>query len=385
MSKRDYYEILEVSKNVSTDELKSAYRKLAIKYHPDKNPNNPEAENKFKEASEAYEVLSNDDKRARYDRFGHDGLRGAGGGSGFNNTEDIFSAFSDIFSGGSIFDDFFGGQGGSRGRRREKGQRGSDIKIPLALTLEEIAKGVSKTIQLKKWVSCKTCTGTGARPGSGSHTCPSCSGAGEVRQVSRSLFGQFVNVTVCPQCNGAGEIVRDKCQDCSGEGRVRGEDEVKVDIPAGVEAGNYLPLQGKGNAGKNGGLAGNLIVIMEEKEHEHFAREGNHIIYKLTISYPEAALGTEISVPTLWGDESLKIEAGTQPGTTLVLKDKGIPNLNSYGKGNQYVMVNVFVPQKLNSKEKELVKTLSDVETFYPGNKKSHKSGFFEKVWDTIF
>lgn len=382
MSKRDYYEVLGVSKSASKDELKSAYRKLAIKYHPDKNPGDSKAEEMFKEASEAYDVLSNDDKKARYDRFGHDGLRG-GGHSGFSSAEDIFSSFSDIF-GSSIFDDFFG-QGQSRSRRRERGQRGSDIKIPLALTLEEIAKGTTKTIQIKKWVTCNTCTGSGARAGSGSTSCPSCGGAGEVRQVSRSMFGQFVNVSVCPQCNGAGEIVRDKCQDCSGEGRVRGDDEVKVEIPAGVEEGNYLPLQGKGNAGKNGGIHGNLIIVMEEKEHDLFIREGNHVIYKLTISYPEAVMGTELEIPTLWGNEKLKIDAGTQPGTTLTLKDKGIPNLNSYGKGNQYVMVNIYVPNKLNSEEKDLINKLSEHDSFYPENKNSHKSGFFEKVWDKIF
>lgn len=384
MSKRDYYEILGVSKSVNKDELKSAYRKLAIKYHPDKNPGNSEAEEKFKEASEAYDVLSNDDKRARYDRFGHDGLRGAGGPSGFSNAEDIFSAFSDIFGGG-IFDDFFGGSASSRGRRRERGQRGSDIKIPMPLTLEEIAKGASKTIKLKKYITCNTCSGSGAKSGSGTSTCPSCGGAGEVRQVSKSLFGQFVNVSICGQCNGSGEIIKERCNDCHGEGRVRGEDEIKIDIPAGVESGNYLPIQGKGNAGKNGGVAGNLIVVMEEKEHDIFIREGNHVIYKLTISYPEAVLGKEITVPTLWGEEKLKIDAGTQPGTTFTIRDKGIPNLNSYGKGNQYVMINIYVPEKLNNKEKDLVKELSESESFYPENKKSHKSGFFEKVWDKIF
>jgi molecular chaperone DnaJ len=382
MSKRDYYEILGVSKSASKDDLKSAYRKLAIKYHPDKNPGNPEAEEMFKEASEAYDVLSNDDKRARYDRFGHDGLRGAGGPSGFSNAEDIFSAFSDMF-GGSIFDDFFGGS--SRGRRRERGQRGSDIKIPMPLTLEEIAKGVSKTIKLKKWSNCNSCSGSGAKAGSGHNTCPSCGGSGEIRQVSKSLFGQFVNVSICGQCNGSGEIIKDKCDSCMGEGRVRGEEEIKIDIPAGVEAGNYLTIQGKGNSGKNGGIPGNLIVVMEEKEHDIFAREGNHIIYKLTISYPEAVLGTQITVPTLWGDEKLDIESGTQPGTTFTLRDKGIPNLNSYGKGNQYVMINIFVPEKLSNKEKDLIKELSEIESFYPENKKSHKSGFFEKVWDKIF
>lgn len=383
MSKRDYYEILEVSKTATKDELKSAYRKLAIKYHPDKNPGNNEAEEKFKEASEAYDVLSNDDKRARYDRFGHDGLRGAGG-SGFTNTDDIFSAFSDIFGGG-IFDDFFGGSSNRGGRRREKGQRGSDIKIPMPLTLEEIAKGTSKTIKIKKWNTCGTCSGSGAKVGSSMVTCPSCGGSGEIRQVSRSLFGQFVNVSVCSHCNGSGELIKEKCNDCHGEGRVRGEEEIKIDIPAGVEEGNYLPLQGKGNAGKNGGQAGNLIVVMEEKENEIFHREGNHIIYKLTISFPDAVLGKEIDVPTLWGNEKLTIESGIQPGTTITLKDKGIPNLNSYGKGNQYVMVNVYVPNKLNSNEQELVKKLGELENFYPENKKTSKSGFFEKVWDKIF
>lgn len=381
MSKRDYYEVLSVNKTSSKDELKTAYRKLAIMYHPDKNPGNAEAEEKFKEASEAYDVLSNDDKRARYDRFGHDGLRGAGA-SGFNNTDDIFSAFSDIFGGG-IFDDFFGGS--SRGRRREKGQRGSDIKIPMPLTLEEIAKGTTKTISLKKWVNCNSCSGTGAKHGTGTNTCLSCAGTGEIRQVSKSLFGQFVNVSTCPHCNGSGEVIKEKCNDCHGEGRVRGEEEIKIDIPAGVEEGNYLPLQGKGNAGKNGGIAGNLIVVMEEKEHDMFIREGNHIIYKLTISFPDAVLGNTLEVPTLWGEEMLTIEPGIQPGTTLTLRDKGIPNLNSYGKGNQYVMINIFVPNKLANKEKEIIKELSEIEAFYPENKKSSKSGFFEKVWDKIF
>ena len=384
MAKRDYYEVLGVSRDVSASDLKSAYRKLAVKYHPDKNPDDKEAEEKFKEASEAYEVLSDANKKQRYDQFGHDGLRG-GGGAGFNNVDDIFSAFSDIFSGGSIFDDFFGGGGQSRGRsRRRQGERGSDIKIRLGLTLEEIANGTKKTIKLKKQVTCKACHGSGAKEGSGKQACHTCGGAGEVRQVSKSLFGQFVNITVCPTCSGSGEIIVDKCETCHGHGRVEGDDEIVVDIPKGVEEGNYLPVQGKGNAGKNGGAAGDLIVIMEEKEHDLFERDGDDIIYRHTISFPEAALGTEISIPTLYGDEKLKIDSGTQPGTIIKLKGKGIQGLNSYSKGEQINIINVYVPTKLSSDEKKNLKSLSSSKNINPDGT-GGSSGFFEKVKDAFF
>jgi molecular chaperone DnaJ len=387
MAKRDYYEILGVGKQAGKDELKSAYRKLAIKFHPDKNPGDKEAEDKFKEASEAYDVLSDDNKRARYDRFGHEGMRGAAGGGaqGFSNVDDIFSAFSDIFGGrgSSIFDDFFGGGSQGGGRRRSRGERGGDIKIKMPLSLEEIATGTKKTIKLKKWATCGVCTGSGAKAGSGSTSCPTCGGAGEIRQVSKSLFGQFVNVSVCPQCNGAGEIIKEKCDNCTGSGRVKEEEEIKVEIPAGVEEGNYLPLQGKGNAGVKGGPAGDLIVIMEEKEHEHFTREDDDIIYHLEISYPEAALGTDVEVPTLYGTEKVTVEAGTQPGSTIKLHEKGIPHLNSYGKGDQILVVNIHVPTKLGSEEKELIEKLAEFEKVHPNSKKkSHKSSFFDKVKD---
>ncbi|MDC1067755.1 molecular chaperone DnaJ [Candidatus Kapabacteria bacterium] len=385
MAKRDYYEILGVSKQASKEEMKSAYRKLAIKFHPDKNPGDKSAEDKFKEASEAYDVLSDGDKRARYDRFGHDGMRGSAGGSqGFSNVDDIFSTFSDIFGGrgSSIFDDFFGGQQGG-GKRRSRGERGGDIKIKMPLTLEEIAKGTKKTIKIKKWDTCGVCTGSGAKSGSGTSSCPTCGGAGEVRQVSKSLFGQFVNVSVCPQCSGAGEIIKEKCTSCSGSGREKKDDEIKVDIPAGVEEGNYLPLQGKGNAGVKGGPAGDLIVIMEEKEHEHFSRENDDIIYNLDISFPEAALGTDVEVPTIHGTEKIEIQSGTQPGATITLNEKGIPHLNSYGKGDQVVLVNIHVPTKLGSQEKELIEKLAEFEKIHPNKKnKSHKSSFFDKVKD---
>lgn len=385
MAKRDYYEVLGVSKQVTKDELKSAYRKLAIKYHPDKNQGDAEAEERFKEASEAYDVLSDDNKRARYDRFGHEGMSGAGGGAqGFSNVDDIFSAFSDIFGGrgSSIFDDIFGGQGQQGGRRRSRGERGGDIKIKMPLTLEEIANGVSKKIKIKKWAACSVCSGSGAKAGSGTNTCPTCAGAGEIRQVSKSLFGQFVNVSVCPQCNGAGEIIKERCTNCTGSGREKAEEEIIVEIPAGVEAGNYLPLQGKGNAGIKGGPTGDLIIIMEEKAHDNFTRDGDDIIYNLNISFPEAALGTDVEIPTLHGTEKVEINPGTQPGSTIKLHDKGIPHLNSYGKGDQIVIVNIHVPKKLGSEEKELIEKLAKFEKIHPSNKKSHKSSFFDKVKD---
>ena len=382
MAKRDYYEVLEVSRDASAEEIKSSYRKKAIQFHPDKNPGNSEAEENFKEASEAYEVLSDADKRARYDRFGHDGLRGGQDFRSSGSVDDIFSAFGDIF-GGSIFGDFFGG-GQARGRgRRSPGEPGSDIKIRLPLTLEEIATGVEKNIKLKRMVECGECSGSGAKPGSGHATCPTCNGAGEIRQVSRSLFGQFVNIQPCPACNGAGQIIKDHCMACSGEGRVKGEDTITVKIPAGVEEGNYLPVRDKGNAGRRGGTPGDLIVIIEEKEHENFTRQGNDIIFELMISYPSAALGTEVEVPTLHGTEKIKIEAGTQPGTTIKLRDKGIPFLNSYGKGNQIVYVNVFVPKKLDSKEKALLKELEEKPNICPRKKDQKKSkDFIDKIKD---
>lgn len=396
MAKRDYYEILGVEKTTSKDEIKVAYRKLALQYHPDRNPDNKEAEDKFKEATEAYEVLSDETKRDRYNRFGHQGVRGGQDFGQYQNVNDIFSMFSDIFGanggsggrggGGSIFDDLFNASGGARSGsgRRSAGEPGSDLKVRLPLSLEEIATGIEKTVKIKRFRICDTCNGKGAKAGTGYATCTSCSGTGEIRQVSRSMFGQFINVAVCNVCGGAGQIVKDPCATCEGEGRVRGETTLKVNVPAGVSAGNYIPIRGQGNAGRRGGAAGDVIVILEEKEHEYFRRESNNVLYNLTISFPDAALGGEVTVPTLDGSASLTIEPGTQPGTQLTLKNKGIPNLNGYGRGDQLVNVNVFVPTKLSAKDKVTLKELAKSPSIAPkpeyGGQHDDSKDFFDKV-----
>ncbi len=380
MTKRDYYEILGIPKSASKDDLKKAYRKLAMQYHPDRNPGDKESEEKFKEAAEAYEILSDDDKRARYDRFGHEGVRGNGFGSqGFSDINDIFSHFSDIFGGGSsIFDDFFSG-GSQRGRqKRGTGTPGSDLRVNLKLTLEEIAEGVNKKIKIKKQIKCDKCGGTGAEPGTSKKTCPVCHGSGEIKTVSRSVFGQFVNIQPCNNCNGEGEVVDTPCTKCMGDGRVSDEVTVSIDVPAGVHEGSYMTLRGEGNAGKRGGIAGDIIVIFKEQEHEYFIREDDDIIYDLTISFPEAALGTEVDVPTLNGKARLKIDSGTPSGKLLKMRDKGIRHLNHSGRGDQIVRIYVHVPKKINSKEKELLKELSELPNFKPSDKDEEK-GFFKR------
>lgn len=379
MAKRDYYEVLGVSRSATKEELKKAYRKLAMQYHPDRNPGDKEAEEKFKEAAEAYEVLSDDTKRANYDRFGHDGLRNSGFSSGgFTDINDIFSHFSDIFGGGSIFDDFFGASStSSRSRRRQTGTPGSDLRVTLKLTLEEIATGTSKTIKLKKQVKCNECNGSGAEKGSSKKTCPMCKGTGEIRQVTRSVFGQFVNITPCRTCNGEGEIVDVACSKCHGDGRVQEETTLKIDVPAGVHEGSYMTLSGEGNAGKKGGRAGDLIVVFKEEEHEYFVREGDDIIYDLHLSIPEAILGTEVEVPTLNGKAMLKIDPGTPSGKMLKMTNKGIKHLNQPGYGDQLVRVIVEFPKKLTNKEKELLKELSEQPNFK--GKITEGKGFFKK------
>lgn len=375
MSKRDYYEILGIDKSASKDEIKKAYRKMAMQYHPDKNPGDDEAEAKFKEAAEAYEVLSDDQKRSKYDRFGHSGMRGGQDYQGFSDINDIFSHFSDIFGGGfgggsSIFDDFFGGGTSQRSRgRRTGGIAGSDLKVTLKFTLEEIATGTTKKVKLKKYNVCKDCGGTGAKDSSSFSTCSQCGGTGEVRQVSRSIFGQFVNIAVCENCSGTGKVISEPCKTCRGDGRVNEESTIKVNVPAGVVNNSYMSLRGEGNAGKNGGPAGDVIVIFKVMEHEYFDRdEEDNIVYNLYLSYPELALGTEVEVPTLNGRAKLKIEPGTQPGKFLKMRDKGVQHLNSHGAGDQLVKVNVYVPKKLNKDEKELVKQLKDMPNIkYPG------------------
>ncbi|TYP94950.1 molecular chaperone DnaJ [Fodinibius salinus] len=383
MSKRDYYEVLGVSKNASESEIKKAYRKKAMKFHPDRNEEDPEAEKKFKEASEAYEVLSDEQKRQRYDQFGHRGVNngangfGGRGGAGFDNFEDIFSQFSDIF--GSEF----GGGGRSR-RRRSSGRKGSDMKLRIDLELEEIAFGTEKKLKVKKYITCDECDGTGAETKNDFETCSTCSGTGEVRQVRKTMLGQMVNVQPCPECNGEGRIIRNKCSKCSGEGRYKGKETVKVNVPSGVSEGNYITLRGKGNAGKRGGEAGALVVLIEEKEHEHFERDGNDIYYDLVLSVPDAILGTEVKVPTLKGKAKIKVEEGVQPGKLLRMSDKGIHGLKRSGIGDQYVRVNVYIPDDLDEEERKHIESLRGSERFNASNKEDDGKGFFSKIRDVF-
>lgn len=380
MPKRDYYEILGVSKDASQDEIKKAYRKLAMEYHPDRNKENPEAEEKFKAASEAYEVLRDPEKRQRYDRFGHEGMNGGFGGGGYENVgfEDIFSRFSEIF--GSEF--FGGGRGRSRGRQR--GRQGSDMKLRVSLTLEEIAFGTEKKLKVKKHVTCDACNGTGAETEGDFETCGTCNGMGEVRQVHRTMLGQMVNVQTCPKCNGEGRIIRNKCSTCSGEGRYRGEETVKVRIPSGVEKGNYITLRDKGNAGVRGGEPGDLIVLIEEEEHEHFERDGNDIYYDLVLSVPDAILGTEVEVPTLKGKAKVRVEEGIQPGKLLRMKERGIQGLNNRGTGDQFIRVNVYIPTDLNTSERKHVEALRDNPNFDASRQEDTGRGFFSKIKDVF-
>lgn len=389
MAKRDFYEILGVGRNATQDQIKKAYRQMAMKYHPDRNAGSKEAEGKFKEAAEAYEVLGDPEKKQRYDQYGHEGLRGTNYRD-FHDINDIFSTFSDVFSGGfggSIFDEMF--TGGQRSRRRssaQHGQPGSDLRVRLSLTLEEIASGVEKKIKIKRQKKCDICNGSGAKTSSGKSTCPQCGGSGELRQVSRSMFGQFVNITTCPSCDGEGRIVKDPCSNCRGEGRVQGESTIKVNVPAGVMEGNYIPLQGQGNAGRRGGPAGDLIVVIEEEQHQHFKRNGDDIIYELWIGYPAAALGGEVEIPTLTGKAKLTIDQGTPGGRMLRMREHGIPHLNNYGSGDELVRVNVWVPAKLNDKEKELLRSLSNCEHVNPSeeDRLNTDRSFFDKVKDVF-
>jgi molecular chaperone DnaJ len=389
MAKRDFYEVLGVPRHASVDEIKKAYRQLALKLHPDRNPGNKESEEKFKEAAEAYEVLGDEEKRRRYDQFGHEGLRGTNYHD-FTDVNDVFSAFGDIFGnsfGGGIFDEVFGG--GQRTRRRQSsqhGQPGSDLKAQLTLTLEEIASGVEKKLKVKRQKKCDVCSGSGAKTGTGKSTCPQCNGSGELRQVSRSMFGQFVNITACPTCEGEGRIVKEPCSACHGEGRLPGESTIKVNVPAGVSEGNYIPLQGQGNAGRRGGPAGDLLVVIEEQEDEQFKRNGDDIIYELLIGFPFAALGGEVEIPTLTGRAKLTIDPGTPSGRMLRMRERGIPHLNSYGRGDQLVRIAVWVPSHLSSREKELLKELGASEHMNPTEEDRRHSdrSFFEKVKDVF-
>lgn len=377
MSKRDYYEILDVQKNAGDAEIKKAYRKMALKYHPDKNPGDKASEEKFKEAAEAYEVLSNPDKRARYDRFGHQGMGNNGGFSGGGmNMEDIFSHFGDIFgSEGSPFDSFFGG--GGRGGRRVN--RGTNLRIKVKLTLEEVANGVEKKIKVNKQVACTSCKGTGAQDSSGFHRCATCAGNGQVHRVTNTFIGQMRTTTTCPTCHGEGQVIANKCKACSGSGLERSEEVITINIPAGVGEGMQLTVSGKGNAAERGGIPGDLLIVIEEEKHPYLQRDGNQLLYDLYINFADAALGTHVEIPTIEGKAKIKIEPGTQGGKVLRLKGKGLPSVNSYGKGDLLVNINVWTPQQLNSEEKKVLEQLRQSANFKPNPGKGDKS-FYEKM-----
>ncbi|MFQ5630387.1 MAG: molecular chaperone DnaJ [bacterium] len=378
MTKRDYYEILGLSREASDDDVKKAYRKLAMEYHPDRNPGDKGAEEKFKEASEAYEVLKDSQKRQRYDTYGHAGMKG--GFDSFSGFDfDLSDALRTFMSEG-VFGDFFGmgGRGQSRGNRRP---RGADLQLRVALTLEEIATGVTKKFKLRKQVKCETCTGSGGRQGSQPVACPACGGTGEIRNVSRSFFGQFINVSMCSRCHGEGRVIKDVCLACQGDGIVKGETTIEVTIPAGVSSGNYITIRNEGNAGPRGGAPGDAIVFIEEKEHNFFQRHGDDILYDLIASFPQLALGDKVEIPTLKGKAELDIAPGTQVGKILRMRGKGIPHLKGHGSGDQLVRIVVWTPTKLSHFEKDLLKKLADSENIVPP--KSAKN-IFDKLKDVF-
>ena len=365
MAKRDYYEVLGVDKNASEDDIKKAYRKIAIKYHPDRNPGNKEAEEKFKEAAEAYDVLHDPQKRQQYDQFGFDGPAGMGGFGGFSgggfSMDDIFSMFGDIFGGhGSGF----GGFSGGRGRAQ---YRGSDLRLKVRLSLQEISTGVTKKFKVKKDVTCSHCHGSGAENGSAAETCPTCHGSGVVTRTTQSIFGMMQTQSTCPTCNGEGKVIKNKCRECSGSGVVKGEEVVEIKIPAGVAEGMVVNVPGKGNAGKHNGVNGDIQVFIEEEESDTFIRDGNNLIYNLLLDFPTAALGGQMEIPTIEGTKvRIKIEPGTQPGKTLRLRGKGLPAVQGYGRGTGDLVVNVsvYVPKTLSRDEKNALEQMKESDNF---------------------
>lgn len=377
MEKRDYYEVLGVSKNATKDEIKKAYRKQALKFHPDKNPGNKKAEESFKEAAEAYEVLSNEEKKARYDRFGHAGMSGASGGfSGSGMTmEDIFSSFGDIFG------DAFGGFGGFGGSRRSSRRvnKGSNLRVKVKLSLHEIANGTEKKIKVTKYDTCTACEGTGAADSQSISNCSTCHGSGHVTRLTNTMLGQMQTTAVCPACGGEGKTITKKCPSCYGEGVVQMEDIIKINIPAGVGKGMQMTVSGKGNAPRRGGVNGDLLVVIDEEEHPELIREGNDLIYNLFISIPDAVLGTHVEVPTVENNVKIKIDPGTQPGKILRLRGKGLPEVNGYGRGDLLVNVNVWIPKSLNKDESRIIEKFRESGSFTPNPDKDDK-GFFERM-----
>ncbi len=375
MAKRDYYEVLGVSKGAAADEIKKAYRKIAIKFHPDKNPDDPTAEDKFKEAAEAYEILSDPDKRSRYDQYGHQGVNG--GGYGHMNMEDIFSQFGDIFGGGggSPFGDIFGG--GGRGGRRVR--KGTNLRIKLKLDLEEIANGVEKKIKVKRYIACNTCGGNGAKNGTALQTCSGCQGTGQVKKVVNTMLGQMVSTSTCPVCDGEGKKVSQNCETCQGEGRELKEEVIAINVPAGVADGMQLSMSGKGNVPQRGGIAGDLLIQIEEEPHQLLKREGNNVVFEQYISFVDAVLGANIEVPTIEGKVKIKIDPGTQGGKILRLRGKGVKDINGYGRGDQLIHINVWTPKNVSNDERQVLEKLRASDNFAPNPGKNEK-GFFEKM-----
>ncbi|MEI6434371.1 MAG: molecular chaperone DnaJ [Bacteroidota bacterium] len=382
MSKRDYYEILEVNKDASPEELKKAYRKQAIKFHPDKNPGNKKAEDNFKEAAEAYEVLTDQNKRRRYDQYGHAGLgngNGFGGhGGGGMSMDDIFSHFGDIFGGGDPFSSFFGGGG----RRGKAVNRGSNLRVKVRLTLEEIANSVEKKIKVNKYVPCNTCNGTGARGGSSFTTCSTCRGTGQVSRVTSTFLGQMQTTAACPNCGGEGQIITDKCGDCAGNGVIKGEEVISIRIPAGVSEGMQLSMSGKGNSAARGGVAGDLLIQIEEIKHDLFERDGNNLLYEHILSFSEATLGSNAEIPTIDGSVKIKIDPGTQSGKVLRLRGKGIPSVNGYeDRGDLLINLEIWTPKNLTKEEKIILEKLAKSENFKP-KPGAREKGIFSRMKD---
>lgn len=370
--KRDYYEVLGVSKTASEDEIKKAYRKIAIKYHPDRNPGDKEAEEKFKEAAEAYNVLHDPQKRQQYDQFGFDGPMGGGGFGGFGgasmNMDDIFSMFGDVFGGHG-----FGGFGGfsGRGGGAHAQHRGNDLRLKVRLSLQEINEGVTKKFKVRKDVPCQHCHGTGAEDGSGTENCPQCHGSGYVIRTTQSLFGMMQTQSVCPNCQGEGQVIKNKCHECGGTGVVKGEEVVEIKIPAGVAEGMVVNVPGKGNAGQRNGIAGDIQVFIEEEDNDTFVRDGNDLIFNLLLDFPTAALGGEVDIPTIEGKTlKVKIENGTQPGKTMRLRGKGLPAVQGYGNGRGDLVVNisVYVPKTLSHSEKKAMEEFQKSDNFKGDN-----------------